>query len=411
MCLGDAPLCATLARAFAAAQRQQHVGWSEGKVMHLRKLGFAVLLLLLFADTAMPQSKMRPDEAFWNTIRDKADARALQLFLQTFPDSPYADEAKAKIKAMNAERGKTSIDVYGLKDRELLNHLRASNALREGLWKGGSEESPCYVSVDWNDGSGAPTLAIVTHDQNLQNDGFGYSDFEISIKKKISLTAERDGQGGMFLKRQTSDGVQISHRLWYQFQYPHGDKEMQYFQVASGRDAGVPPAVASCAGLTHVSDNPAGSVDDVPAEPPEQSGGWTYSLQPSGEWSMAASKTIDGARLEFQCDGQDRIASYRVEDEFYPAEFATKEKLRLYMNYGKGTFQAELSAFKLSDSLVIGVGKAAAIAIAASWSAASSEIIAALREASDSPLQVERRFSARGSTKALETVMAHCGLR
>jgi hypothetical protein len=46
---------------------------------------------------------MRPDEAFWNAIRDSGSAQSFELFLSTYPDSPYAGEARRKIEALIAE--------------------------------------------------------------------------------------------------------------------------------------------------------------------------------------------------------------------------------------------------------------------------------------------------------------------
>lgn len=41
--------------------------------------------------------QMRPDEAFWNAIRDSTTAQSFDLFLKTYPNSPYAAEAKERL--------------------------------------------------------------------------------------------------------------------------------------------------------------------------------------------------------------------------------------------------------------------------------------------------------------------------
>ncbi|MDP3896777.1 MAG: hypothetical protein Q8Q62_08875, partial [Mesorhizobium sp.] len=67
-------------------------------------------LLLAPCGSAWSQSngtaavQMRPDEAFWNAIRDGSKREQFELFLQVHPESPYAAEARRKIDALPAER-------------------------------------------------------------------------------------------------------------------------------------------------------------------------------------------------------------------------------------------------------------------------------------------------------------------
>ena len=70
-------------------------------------LGSIVLLFGTAFLAAPPVSaqqtiQMRPDEMVWNALRDRSDRTALELFIATFPDSPYVGEARDRLAAMPA---------------------------------------------------------------------------------------------------------------------------------------------------------------------------------------------------------------------------------------------------------------------------------------------------------------------
>lgn len=74
--------------------------------MRLAKIvltGFAVAMMPIALPApilAQASIQMRPDEAFWNAIRDSGNAASFQLFIQTHPDSPYVKDAQAALAAL-----------------------------------------------------------------------------------------------------------------------------------------------------------------------------------------------------------------------------------------------------------------------------------------------------------------------
>lgn len=75
--------------------------------MRMRGWILKSVLASLVALAALPATgqtpiQMRPDEAFWNAIRDRDELEPFRLFLEAFPQSPYAAEAKARLEGAGA---------------------------------------------------------------------------------------------------------------------------------------------------------------------------------------------------------------------------------------------------------------------------------------------------------------------
>lgn len=75
--------------------------------MRMRGWVLKSVLASLVALAALPATgqtpiQMRPDEAFWNAIRDRDELEPFRLFLEAFPQSPYAAEAKARLEGAGA---------------------------------------------------------------------------------------------------------------------------------------------------------------------------------------------------------------------------------------------------------------------------------------------------------------------
>jgi hypothetical protein len=118
---------------------------SEASMKHFLRSGVALFLCILA--TGASAQTMRPDEAFWNAIRDTGDTKSFQLFADTYPDSPYAADAKKRLAeeadqaspAPEAEAVPVPIQpptfeqIVTAKDQQLIDLLYQSGMLREGI--------------------------------------------------------------------------------------------------------------------------------------------------------------------------------------------------------------------------------------------------------------------------------------
>ncbi|PWV99849.1 hypothetical protein DFR52_10346 [Hoeflea marina] len=300
-------------------------------------------------------------------------------------------------------------DVSILEGQALIEAIYEANMMPEGLWKG--DLLDCHVSIDWSGDIGARSARIFTYNGKPTDRGFGFSDFVLSAKPGYTVEADV-GAKGVTLKRNGTARSDFQHRLLYIFNFGSATGvTLKYLQVFSGTKPGTdePPVLQVCTSLVKVSDEPA----VAPAQSEENGvhhvGDWTYTLGATGEFSEAKSSEIDGATLQFMCNGTSQVASFEIRDGSYPASMENYKSLHLYIDNGKKAVFSLISAGKLSDAFSVGVGKTTALEFARLWSTAS-RIDVGVTDNPENALQLRRRFSGRGSQAAIKKVMAQCGL-
>ena len=199
---------------------------------------------------------------------------------------------------------------------------------------------------------------------------------------------------------------------WYDVAYPLHEDKILVMHVSAGltRDGQRPPPITGCSDLAYASATPVTNNEpDVPKEQPAVSGDWTYILRSKGKISEATSQTVDGANIMVTCGEKSWVAGIRMADGSYPEWIVRKEKLWFYLNNGKKAVTSLVPTYHLIDEMRVGAGRTFAMGVAREFKSARSEIVVAVTENGNETFKYKRTFSARGSTKAIDAIMSHCG--